>query len=303
MHKVALWGVGDGYNLFSQLHGFEMVEVIVIADTKMGGIYNKIDGIPVIFPNELTSFSFDYLIICAYYKPVLEEIIAAAVSLGINRNIILPLRIFQIPFFNFDDYIRIKNSNISILSDSCFAGYLYHKFGMQFTSPTINMFADNENYLRFLKDIKGHFNESMVEVDAPVEHPYWGKYAYPRGLVGDSEWVFNHDASFETAAERWKRGVERFNFDNYLVIMSLMSESAANEFDQLPIEHKIGFYWKDLGLKSVVYMPEWNSADVRAKLGFAFVRLVNLAADEGCGIRSINWMKALLHEEDYRRVE
>lgn len=81
---------------------------------------------------------------------------------------------------------------------------------MRFTSPAIDMFSDNENYLKFLKDIKGHFKESMIRIENIVENIHLEIYMYPRGIVGDSKWQFNHDISFETAVARWKRSAGRF---------------------------------------------------------------------------------------------
>ena len=234
---------------------------------------------------------------------VLKQVIDEAVAMDIPREMILPLRIFWIPFFDFNEYIEIKKSNVSIISDYCFAGYLYHKFGMKFTSPTINMFSDNDNYYRFISDIEGHMKLPMIEVENTVNETYRGMFAYPRGRVGDSEWEFNHDELFETAAARWKRGAERFNPSNFIVTMTIRSDEMAYKFHELPIEHKMGFYWKDLGLDSIICMPEWNSPKCRAKFGYDFAVLTNRAADETNGIRAINWMKALLHKEGYNRVQ
>lgn len=304
MYKVVFWGIGDGYNFFTSLHGHDMVEVVALVDSNKGGYYQKIDGISVIKPDNLIAdISFDYLIVGVIDDQTNKEIISKALALGINRDVILPLRIFKIPFFDFDEYIKIKNSNISILSDRCFAGLLYHKFGMKFTSPTINMFSDNENYLRFLRNIKSHLAEPMVEVEDYIEKPYRGMYTYPRGRVGDAEWVFSHDETFETGVERWKKGVERFNYDNYIVTMTIYSEEAAYEFDSLPIKNKVGSYWRDIGLNSVVFMPEWNDPHTRARCNYNFGSLVNRVASENCGIRSIDWMRALLHKDGFRRVE
>lgn len=50
--------------------------------------------------------------------------------------------------------------------------------------------------------------------------------------------------------------------------MTLFSEDAAYEFDQLPIKHKMGFFWKNLGLDSVVYMPEWENPQTRGMFGY-----------------------------------
>ena len=100
-----------------------------------------------------------------------------------------------------------------------------------------------------------------------------------------------------------KKGVERFNWDNYIVVMSIRSDQMARQFNELPIEHKMGFYWKDLGLDSVICMPEWKTPSIRQKYGFDFARLANRVADEAGGIRTVNWMKALLHEDGYSRVK
>ena len=78
----------------------------------------------------LSEIVYDYLIICAEGRNE-DDILSEALHLGIDRDVILPLRIFRIPFFDFDRYIQIKKSNISILSDYCFAGFLYHKFGLK----------------------------------------------------------------------------------------------------------------------------------------------------------------------------
>lgn len=303
MYKVALWGTGNGYNLFSSHHGHSMVEVVAITDSKWSGYYKSIDGIPVVPTEKIADVPFDYLIISVIDDCIYKEIVNEAMQLGIKREVILPLRIFKIPFFDFDEYIKIKESNVSIISDYCFGVYLYHKFGMKFTSPTILMYADNDNYLRFLKDIRGHLAEPMREVENCVETPYKDIFSYPRGRVGDSERLFNHDKTFETAAERWNKGVERFNYDNYIVTMTIRSEKAAYEFDKVEIKNKVGFFWKDLGLESVVYMPEWNDPAIRAKFGYDFARLVNHVAIEAGGIWRIDWMRLLLHKDNFKRID
>ena len=264
MYRVMLWGVGEGYNVFTQLHGHDQVNVVAIADNNPGCM-KLIDGIPVIVPEKIKEYEYEYLVVSVIDDKIYKDIIIEAESMGIRREIILPLRIFQIPFFDFDKYIKIKDSNISILSDYCFGGYLYHKFGMKFLSPTINMYADNENYYRFISNLKKYMYAPMKEVSEILDKPYRGFLSYPRGIIEDVEWEFNHDITYSTAAERWRRGSERFNWDNYIVIMTIRSDEMALKFDQLPIEHKIGFYWKDLGLKSVICMPEWNDEAYRAR--------------------------------------
>lgn len=302
MYKVVLWGCGNGYNTFVSHRGYEQVEAVGITDSDIS-CYKVIDGIPAVSKNEVfeAKIKYDYIIVTVDEDRIYKEIVSEIVSNGISRDIILPSRIFKIPFFNFEDYIIIRNSNVSILSDYCSAGYLYHKFGLKLTSPTINMWADNENYIRFLSDIKGHMELPMEKVDNIIDEPYKGLYSFYRGRLGDCEWNFNHDVIFDTAVERWEKGVDRFNFDNYIAIMTIRTDEMAYKFNALPIKNKIGFYWKQLDLESVICLPQWDSEKVRARHSYNFAGLVNRVADED-GNRAINWMKALQHKNDFSRV-
>lgn len=301
MYTVALWGAGKGYNVFSSLKSFSSVKVSVIVDNN--NFCKSIDGIPVISPKDIDCVPYDFIVITVVNEYLYAEILNEALGHGISREKILPLRVFEIPFFNFDDYVKLLRSNISILSDSCLAGYIYHKFGMKFMTPTINMFTDNENYLRFLMDIRKYLNEHMTEKTDYFDKPFAGIYSYPRGKIGDVEWIFNHDVTFNTAKARWDKGVKRFNYNNYIAIMTLYSEEAARKFSELPIKNKMGFFWEDLGIDCIVYMPEWNDPQFRAKFGYSFTQFVNAVATEENGIYAINWLKALLHEDGYRRKQ
>lgn len=303
MYNIVIWGIGDGYNEFVSSHGLQMVNVVAVTD-KRSDLYNYIDGIPVVAIDKICdgSIEYDYLVVCVKDNNIYNEIVTIAMKLGVKREIILPSRIFNIPFFDFNDYIKIKKSKISIVSDYCFAGFLYHKFGMEFLTPTINMFADNNNYYEFISNLKENMKYKMEKIDDIDNNLYNNIYAYPRGKVGKSEWCFNHDVTFETAAERWEKGKKRFNWDNYLVIMSIQSDEMAYKFNELNIHNKIGFYWKELGLENIVYLPGWNDPIVRHKYGYNFSIYVNRVADENNGVRAINWMKALLHENNYKRI-
>ncbi|MBP9996334.1 MAG: DUF1919 domain-containing protein [Lachnospiraceae bacterium] len=304
MHKVILWGMGDGYNRFVSYRGYEQVEIVALVDS--GNMYHsQIDGIPIINPKSIRdkNIYFEYIVVTVVSKQYFEEIVSEAEKLGIYREKIIPLRVFQIPFFNFDDYIRIKESNISIVSDYCLGGFLYHKFGLKFLSPTINMFSTNDNYIKFIENMDRYMNMPMVETTDTINNTYLGRFTFPRGYVGDVEWIFNHALDFEEAAERWEKGVSRFNWENYIVLMTIRSDEMAYRFNELQIANKIGFYWKDLKLENVVCLKEWDSPQIRQRFGYDFARYVNEIANEGFGVRAIDWMNVLLHKKTITRVD
>ena len=75
-----------------------------------------------------------------------------------------------------------------------------------------------------------------------------------------------------------------------------------SRFEDVPIKHKIGFYWKELNLSSVICLPRWNDPAYRSRFDYCFSAMVNRIATEEDGVRAVNWMKALLHENDYKRT-
>ena len=297
VYKALLWGLGGGYDTFLKTHGYEQVEVVGITDSNIK--IKKIDNISYIEKDAINDIGFDYLIVTVKSDKIFKEIVKEALSLGINRERIIPVRVFNIPFFNFDNYIKIKESNVSILSDYCFAGFLYHRFGLKHTSPTINMKTDNANYLKFLSELEYYMNKPMMEVTNSSSISTDGEF--PRGRVGDVEWTFNHDKEFETACERWNQGVERFNWNNFIVSFVAENDEAAIQFDSLPIEKKIGFYNKDLGLKSIIYVPQWNRPFVKQQYENIFHRFCNGIASFDNKV--INWMEILMDGEIKPRIE
>lgn len=86
MYKVALWGAGEGYNLFTSLHGHSLVNVVAIVDKERGLIRN-IDGIPLISPMELIDgVQYDFIVVTVINERTYNEIIEEAVAMGISRD-------------------------------------------------------------------------------------------------------------------------------------------------------------------------------------------------------------------------
>lgn len=302
MYKVILWGMGPGYNIFVSYRGLDMVEVTAIVDKK-DWEYKSVDGIPIKKPEDILkeSIEYDYIIATVQRDSTLKEIIGHATKIGIDRDKIIPLHVFKIPFFDFEEYISLKESRISIISDYCYGGFLYHRFGLEFLTPTINMFSDNENYYRFISDLDRNMKLKMSEV--PINDEKLGGVSCPRGKIGNTIWNFNHDVSFSDGVEKWERRVNRINWNNYLVCMLIRSDEMAYKFNELPIKNKLGFYWKDLGLDSIVPLLQWNDLQTRAENNYNFSFFVNHRAAGDRDDGSINWMNLLLHKGNHIRVK
>ena len=62
---------------------------------------------------------------------------------------------------------RLKNRNFTLISNNCCAGIIYSDLGLQFTSPTINLYFLPEEYLLFVKNLKAYVEGVMVDVSDP----------------------------------------------------------------------------------------------------------------------------------------
>lgn len=67
--------------------------------------------------------------------------------LNISREKVIPVRVFRLLSFDLNRYIKVKESRVSIITNHCWRGYTYHYLGMQFLSPFINIFVEEEDYI------------------------------------------------------------------------------------------------------------------------------------------------------------
>ena len=112
---------------------------------------------------------------------------------------------------------RLKNKDFSLFSPNCYAGLIYHRLGLQFKSPTINMlFPSKKEYLKFVSDLKRYLSYELVESKDE-------RFPYPVGMIGDVELVFNHYKSFDEAKNAWNKRKQRINFDNIFTQIAIAS--------------------------------------------------------------------------------
>lgn len=54
------------------------------------------------------------------------------------------------------------SSTPSIISSNCIAGEIYNDLGLRFTSPTINLFFREKDFLKFVLDMRKYTAEKLV---------------------------------------------------------------------------------------------------------------------------------------------
>lgn len=111
---------------------------------------------------------------------------------------------------------RLQLSDITLISQNCIGGCIYHDLGLEFSSPTINLFIEGEDFCRFVENLKYYLNVPAKEAGYR-QHATSGK-VYPLITVSDVLVHALHYESCENAVSAWNRRSRRSNLDNVYVI-------------------------------------------------------------------------------------
>jgi uncharacterized protein (DUF1919 family) len=243
MYKIIIWGIGNVYNqLLNTIHYFEIsnqIEVAALAANECFGNMT-LDGYPIIHKSEIITKEFDYIIVATdlYFDEIINE---AVEGMGIEREKIIPFRVMQIPNLNFGEYIRLKNSKLSIVSNNCWGGLICHTLGIECLSPFKNVSFSDMDYIKILNDLERYLKadpiwngEKRMDTNSNIEVPVL--------KLEDVSIKCNHELDGEAAIRNWKRRRDKFNWNNILVEMYTEYENVEREFLQLPgFEKKICF--------------------------------------------------------------
>ncbi len=99
----------------------------------------------------------------------------------------------------------------SIICSNCIGGIIYHNLGMQFLSPTINLWIPTNDFIKFIRNIREYVEEDLVLVN--------NKQGYPIVLLKDITIHFNHYKTFEEAKQKWNERKKRIDYDNLYIMM------------------------------------------------------------------------------------
>lgn len=300
MRKILIWGCTVSYNkLISRLQAYDVeIQALISKDNNSF----KLDGYKIIKPESIPEFEYEYIIVASNAFKEIKNFVETSELLnreGCTIDKLIPYYVFENPGFDFEKYIRFKNNRPSILSNFCLGGHLYKQWGLPFLSPTINMYALGENYLEFLKNYLFYLSKPMekYENESYIEGTV-GREAYtPKGIIDNKIiWYLNHDVFPELAINKWNTRRSRVNSKNIYALMTIYTDEQAYEFEALDIKKKIGFYHKNLGLKSVIYLKEWEDMEVRNKYTYSFAMLVNALAYQQ-DMCNIDWLSFFSGED------
>lgn len=177
---------------------------------------------------------------------------------------------------------KLINKNLSIIASNCTGGFMYHWLGLEFRSPFINLFMENDDFITAMENFDEFIESPIIELK---DNPH----SYPVGIGVHGEKIhFMHYHNFREAIEFWEKRKLRINRDNMTVMLSNLGcgieslEKTEKEifdeelkilrrFNLLPFKNKIAFSGFNFKLTNVVYikgyrdLPGHNLFDINKK--------------------------------------
>ena len=130
---------------------------------------------------------------------------------------------------------RLRTNDVTIISANCNGGIVSHDLGLQFRSPTVNLFIPAEDFIKFCENLPHYLSiDTMVEcVDPAVTKGV----SYPVAYLGDILLFLVHYSSVEEAQRIWNQRKQRINWNNIAIMATDrdgMTDELKDRFERLP---------------------------------------------------------------------
>ncbi len=146
---------------------------------------------------------------------------------------------------------RFASPPPTILSCNCLGGVLYHDLGLQFTSPTINLYMNNPDFIRFLENLEHYLTLPIIPYNGQIERNY------PIGQLGDLTLFLVHYPTVEEANDKWQQRKARMDRENIFILATDrdgFTPELLQRFNNLPYPHKKLFTHQYINNPDCVYI-------------------------------------------------
>lgn len=128
-------------------------------------------------------------------------------------------------YFKNNRQSKLKNTHFTIISNNCYAGWVYRYFNLPYYTPTVGLFIMPDDYIKLLNNLNFYLKKCKLEFIKPEDSKYFDYLStnvdrfktYPIGKLGDIELHFLHYKSEIEAYEKWNRRLKRINWDNIII--------------------------------------------------------------------------------------
>jgi uncharacterized protein (DUF1919 family) len=148
---------------------------------------------------------------------------------------------------------RLKKDEFSIISSNCIGGILTHDLGKRFNSPTVNLYFNAEDFIKFCEKLPFYLEQKLT-----YNKDLSFIKNYPVCFLYDIIIHFVHYDSFELCLQKWEERKKRLILNDIFIIMTDRNgcnESIISRLALLPYK-KVFFSHKPLyEYDFTVYVP------------------------------------------------
>ena len=182
----------------------------------------------------------------------MSKITKNAAQLKLPEEKLLGDWIVCIPGFALEKYRQLQRSRLSIFSINCFGGHIYHFLGLPFLSPFVNLYLDNEDFIKFLRAPRIYLEERLFYQGQKFDSKK--TFEFPVATLGNLSIYMMHYKNFEESVEMWERRKHRINWYNIFAVMWTENQEDLEKFDELPYGKKVCFVPFKSNLDSAWYV-------------------------------------------------
>lgn len=155
---------------------------------------------------------------------------------------------------------KLKNKNFTWISSNCTGAIITHELNCRFNSPTVNLYIEPKDFIKFVSNIDSYSKYSLV-----FDKNLSDEKGYPVAELGDIKIYFVHYHSSEEAQNKWINRYKRIDKHNMFIMMSERDgctfEDLVN-FDKLPYKNKIVLTKREYPeIHSAIYIPGFENCD------------------------------------------
>jgi uncharacterized protein (DUF1919 family) len=146
--------------------------------------------------------------------------------------------------------LKLDNIDFSIISNNCWAGFIYQSYNLPYRTPTIGLYFMPDDFIKFSSQLKKYVNCELTFIK-PENSKYYNILkdttnfgAYPIGKLLDIEIVFLHYKNEKEAYTKWTRRCQRINWDNLFFKFNDQNgclERQIYQFQNLGVKNKLCF--------------------------------------------------------------
>lgn len=167
--------------------------------------------------------------------------------------------------------IKLKHKDFTIISNNCWAGFIYQYYGLPYKTPFIGLYLFADDYIKLLDNLKYYLAKPLTELtperskykEMLIKRGHLNKF--PIGIIdNDIEIHFMHYKNFIEAKNIWDRRLMRINYKKLIVKFSdndLCSDDHILMFSNLDFPNKLCFTSKKFeNLENVIQLKEFENS-------------------------------------------